>query len=358
MKKILFALGLCLALAFLYLSLAPIPIEPVAWHAPENPGYVDEYAVNDELGEYALGSIDLGEYSGPEDIVMGPDGWLYVSVHEGKILQINPETAEIKVFVKDLGRPLGLHFDANGNLIVADAYLGVLRFSPEGVKEVLVDQVDSRPLVYANNLAISKAGLIYFSEASYKFGAKQYGGSYPASLLDLMEHCACGSVWVYDPSNRSLANLVKGLHFANGIALSNDETSLYINETGGYKTYKFDLATKQLSDHAGAYPGFPDNLSRGLKGKYWLGLVSPRNKMLDAVSDKPFFRAMIQRMPASIRPKATYYSHIVAFNDAGEIVANLQSPAGFYPTNTGVLETPERLYIASLTADIIAYVDL
>ena len=121
---------------------------------------------------------------------MGPDGWLYVSVHEGKLLKVNPETSEIKVFAQELGRPLGLHFDANGHLIVADAYLGVLRFSSEGVKEVLVDQVDNRPLVYANNLAISAEGLIYFSEASFKFGAKQYGGSFPASLLDLMEHCS------------------------------------------------------------------------------------------------------------------------------------------------------------------------
>lgn len=43
-------------------------------------------------------------------------------------------------------------------------------------------------LRFADDVDVAADGKIYFSDASTKFGAKDSGGNYEASLLDLMEH--------------------------------------------------------------------------------------------------------------------------------------------------------------------------
>lgn len=97
-------------------------------------------------------------------------------------------------------------------------------------------------------------------------------------------------------------------------------------------------------------PGFPDNLSTGQEGRFWLALVSPRNGLLDALSDEPFLRRMVHRLPAFLRPQAVAYGHVLAFDGAGRVVANLQDPDGSYRLATGATEADEHIYLGSLVA--------
>jgi len=357
-KKISATLLLLLILLVAYLLFYPVPVDPKPWQAAKNPGYSGDYASNDILSQLEI--IDIGKDTGPEDIAMDEHGNIYVSTHEGNILRINPKNLNIELFASIGGRPLGLAFDHASNLIVADAYDGLMKIDPNGKKSQLLSEVDGVPLEYSNNLDIASDGTIYFSDASSKFGAKANGGSYPASLLDLMEHGGHGRVFSFNPETGKVTTLVSGLTFANGIALAHDESALYINETGEYRIHKHWLKgtkkgqTEVLID---ALPSFPDNMTRGQDGRYWVGLVSPRSPLVDKLSDKPFVRKIIQRMPAFIRPKATHYSHVIAFDDNGNIVANLQDPSGAYPTNTSVLETDKYIYIGSLTAKDFARLD-
>ena len=92
------------------------------------------------------------------------------------------------------GRALGIEADADGTFIVANAYLGLQRVAVDGRVEILLDEIDGQPLVYANDLAIATDGTVYFSEASTKFGAEASGGTYEGSLLDIMEHGGHGRV--------------------------------------------------------------------------------------------------------------------------------------------------------------------
>ncbi|WP_062270786.1 SMP-30/gluconolactonase/LRE family protein [Endozoicomonas arenosclerae] len=340
-----------------YLLLYPVTIDPVAWQAPDNPGYTGDYQVNSKLS--ALEHLDISPYTGPEDLIMDRQGQLYISVHEGKVLRMKPGKEQPEVFVDNLGRPLGLALDQNENLIIADAYQGLIKVTPKGEVSSLLSQVEGTPLVYANNLDIDRQGLIYFTEASSKFGAEENGGSYPASLLDLMEHGGHGRLFQFNPDTGEVATLMSGLNFANGVALAHDEQSVFVNETGGYRVLRYwlDGPDKGQSEvMVSELPAFPDNLNRGLNGQYWVGLVSPRNKLLDAVSDRPFIRKMVQRLPASLRPKATFYTHVIAFDDQGLITQNLQDPEGVYPTATSVFESEDTLYIGSLTAETLAWI--
>ena len=69
-------------------------------------------------------------------------------------------------FAQTEGRPLGLKFDLQGNLIVADAYEGLLSIDTTGEITILSTECDSLPFLLTDDLDISSDGIIYFSDAS------------------------------------------------------------------------------------------------------------------------------------------------------------------------------------------------
>jgi hypothetical protein len=76
--------------------------------------------------------------------------------------------------------------------------------------------------------------------------------------------------------------------------------------------------------------------------------------LVDNLSEKPFLRKVIQRMPKFMRPEATAYGHIIAIDENGKVLKNLQNPKTGYPQNTSVTETKEFLYIGSLISPVVA----
>lgn len=356
MRTFLKLAGWLLAVILLYLLLWPVPIDPVAWEAPEDLGYVDPYARN-ELLEAARG-IDLGEFEGPEDATLGADGRVYVTTEGGHILRI--DDGGVSELVTVAGRPLGIETDGDGSLVIANSYVGLQRVSASGEVVTLLDEVDGQPLVYANSLAIGPRGKIYFSQSSSKFGAEQYQGTFEASLLDIMEHGGHGRVYEFDPATGAVRTVLSDLHYANGVATSADGAFLLVNETASYRVLKHWLSgprageTEVLLDNL---PGFPDNLKSGLNGRFWLGFAAPRNDLLDALSGWPFLRKVVQRLPAFMRPNAIPASHVIAFNGDGEILMNMHDPAARFPTLTGVLETRRFLYLTTLFGNQLPVID-
>lgn len=359
-----------------YLSLAPVPVEPVAWSAPQDAGYAGPHAVNTRLA--GLRQISLGQESGPEHIALGPDGMLYAAVAGGKILRMRTDGSAREVWAETGGRVLGFDFDAQGRLIAADAVRGLLAIAPgpERTVQVLADKVtvdgNDDPIRYADGVVVARDGKIYLTDASRRFAPGRWGGTFNASVLDLLEHGTTGRVLMHDPASGKTETVMDGLSFANGIALSADEGSLFVAETGQYRVWKVDVKARRLNAGEAAkagpagmpqarvllsnLPGFPDNLMRGLDGRIWLGFAKPRSKAIDAMAGKPFLRKVTMRLPKSLWPIPPAYGHVVAFNEAGDIVADLQDPSGTYPETTSVTETAERLYIQSLHAPVLGWV--
>ncbi len=357
MKAALAAIGSLLAVALLYLLLWPIPIDPVAWDAPISNGLVDPFGPDDRLRHTR--SIDLGEFQGPEDLTSGHNGLLYATSTDGLILQIDND-GTVSVFADVGGRALGIETDADGSLVVANAYLGLQRVSTDGSVATLLSAVNGRPLLYTDDLAVAADGTIYFSEASTKFGARQSGGTYEGSLLDIMEHGGHGQIIAFNPTSGDATVIIDKLNFANGIAISDDQSFLLVSDLGSYRILKHWLLgpdadkTEVLLDNL---PAFADNINNGLNGRFWIGMISPRNELLDKLSDNPLLRKMVQRLPAILRPKAERYSHVIAINGKGEVLMNLQDPAARYPSLTGVLETDDALYLTTLFGNKLPWLD-
>ena len=362
MKKRLLVIGLLLLGAIAYLTLWPVPIAPVSWQAPVAPGYQGAHAVNNRLANLKM--ISLGDEEGPEHIVLAKDGKLYTTVLSGNILRMNPDGSAREVFVNTGGRVLGFDFDAAGNLIAADSIKGLLSISPEKQITVLTDTVDTDPIRYADGVVVAPNGMIYLTDASTRFAPAAWGGTFESSVLDILEQSSTGRVLEYDPLTRATRLVAKGLSFANGVALSQDAQSLFVNETGKYRVWKISVKADRLDISQASplasvlldnLPGYPDNLMRGLDGKIWLGLAKPRNPVIDRMSTQPLLRKMTLRLPRALWPIPKAYGHVVAFTEDGKIVADLQDPSGAYPETTAVTETADRLYVQSLHAKALGW---
>lgn len=376
MRRPLAVAGLALAALLVYLASWPVPVAPVAWKATPSPGYVGVHAPNTRLA--GLRRIELGGEQGPEHIAIGPDGMLYAAVAGGEVLRMKPDGAERSVFAKTGGRVLGFDFDAAGRMIAADAMRGLLAIDREGAVRVLVDEVDGEPLRYADAVVVAPDGSIYFTDASRRFSPRDWGGTFEASVLDILENSATGRVLVYDPASGAVQRVAGGLSFPNGIVLTQDGKSLLVVETGRYRVWRIAAAARNLDLSrpadttvrprwpAGTPPpqaavllagltGYPDNLVRGLEGRIWMGFTKPRSAVIDALAPYPALRKVTLRLPRAMWPVPKAYGHVIAFTEDGRIVADLQDPSGAYPETTAVTETADRLYVQSLHADSIGW---
>jgi len=302
--------------------------------------------------------MPLGGEEGPEHVVVRGSE-LFVAVASGKILRMAPDGTAREVYADTGGRVLGFDFDSAGNLIAADAMKGLLSIGPDRKVTVLADQVGGDPIRYADAVVVAANGKIYFTDASTRFAPAKWGGTFEASILDIIEQSSTGRVLEYDPARKATRVVARGLSFANGVALSRNEQTLFVNETGKYRVWKIAVTADNIDVSTGSpqasvlfdnLPGYPDNLMRGLDGRVWLGFAKPRNPTVDGMAEKPFLRKLTLRLPRALWPVPKSYGHVMAFDEDGKVVAVLQDPSGAYPETTGVTETVERLYVQSLHA--------
>lgn len=336
--------ALCLA----YLLLWPVPIEPTAWNPPTAPALTGEYAVNQVLA--SLERLGEGVGPKPEDIALDGERRIYGGFEDGRIMRWDRDAQNPTLFADTGGRPLGLHFDADGNLIVADSYKGLLSVSPNGTITVLSTEHGGVPYLFADDVDVAADGTIYFSDASHKFGQTEF-------MEDLIEHGANGRLLAYHPERGETELLLDGLYFANGIAVDPAQQFVLVNETGSYLVRKYWIAGPREGEHEviiDNMPGFPDGISAGTNGIFWVALASPRNALMDKLGPKPFLRKVVMRLPGFLRPKPVQYSFVVGIDEDGSIVHNLQDPEGAYAPITSVQEEDGMLYFGSIIESAFA----
>ena len=342
MRKILL---LMLAVIAGYLFFWPVPIAPVAWQAPPAPALEGPYERNDRLNRFR--SLGQNQGSGPEDVAIDDRGRLYVGYEDGRVVRFRPDGNVPELLADTGGRPLGLDFAPDGHLIVADGYRGLLSIDEGGAVTVLSRSAGGVPFGFTDDVDVARDGRIYFSDASSKFGPAMKARD------DIMEHGGHGRLLRYDPASGATEVLLDGLQFANGVALSRDEDFVLVNETGSYRITRYWLKGAKAGTHDLFFdnlPGFPDGISANGHGTFWLALYSPRNALLDAMSDKPLLRKMAFRLPELLQPRPAHHAFVLGLDENAAVIHNLQGtgPGAFAPI-TSAEQHGDILYLGSLT---------
>lgn len=361
-RNILAFLVALIAAILFYLFFAPVSIAPAAWTPPVAPTLTGPYQQNSRLAP--VQRLSLGQGHSPEDVAIDADGRIYGGLEDGRIVQLQPDGTQPRVFANTHGRPLGLVFDRDGNLLVADALKGLLLIDKAGEVKLLAAEADGAKFGCLNDLDVAADGTIYFTEASNKFPMSEH-------VSDLLEHQPNGRLLAWDPKTQKARTLVPGMYFANGVAVSPDQSFVLVAETGMYRVQRYWLTGPkqgQADIFIDNLPGFPDGISTAREykssvgsdnssasgAKFWLSLVTPRQSLFDRLLPHPFLRKVVFRLPKSLQPAPQHYSFVLALDGQGHVIDNLQNGApDCYSQIANTVEHNGALYFGSIGEDTI-----
>jgi sugar lactone lactonase YvrE len=312
---------------------------------PEAPELVGVYMPNNALADVAR--IEVGR--GPESVAIDDAGKVFCGLEDGTIVRVSICDGSVESIVDLAGRPLGMAFDAAGNLIVCDLYGRLVAISPDRALREIVKDADGEPLGLVNDLDIAADGTIYVSESSTQT---------TDTLLDLLEHRPHGRLLAVSPETGAIDVLLDGLYYANGVALSPDGSFVLVVETTEYRVRRLWLAgarrgeTEVFIDNL---PGFPDGISCDDDGTFWLALMNPRNRFVDWMLERPWVRRIVARLPLGLfADAAPRYGFVLGLDADGNVVHNLQDPTGeHFAGISSVLRHGDHLYLGSLLEDAV-----
>jgi sugar lactone lactonase YvrE len=347
-KRVGLGVAVILVAAVAYLLLAPVPINPGAWTPPAAPTLTGQYQQNTRLAP--VQRLPLGDGHKPEDVAVDADGKIYAGFEDGRIIVLQPDGTQPRVFANTGGRPLGLVFDRADNLIVADAIKGLLSVNKSGAVRVLAVEADGVKFGCLNDLDVGADGTIYFTEASNKFPMSQFAN-------DLLEHQPNGRLLALDPETQKPRTLLRDIYFANGVAVSPDQSFVLVAETGKYRVRRVWLKEPKLGQDdifIDNLPGFPDGISSNGRDRFWLALPTPRLPIVDRMLPHPFLRKIVARLPKFLQPAPQRYSFVLGLDQNGRVIENLQNgSADCYAEIANVLEHNGALYFGSIGEDTV-----
>ena len=179
-----------MALLLGYLLLWPVPFDPVAGPPrAANPAGSGIFVKNKKLAAADM----LATGTGPEAVAFDAQGRLYSGLTNGDIIRFDAN-GEKQVLANTGGRPLGLKFDAAGNLVIADAKKGLIAMALNGEIATLATHHNGVRMKFVDDLAIASDGKIYFSDASALF---EYGHD----ILEVFAFRPSGRLMAFDPES-------------------------------------------------------------------------------------------------------------------------------------------------------------
>lgn len=288
---------------------------------------------------------------GAEDVLVGADGAVYTGTEDGAIWRIRDAGARLERVADTGGRPLGLEWLPDGRMLVCDARRGLLALdTATGTTEILTELVHGRRMAFCNNAAVAADGTIWFTDSSRIYGIDQW-------KADMVENTTSGRLLRRDPDG-TVTVVLDGLRFANGVALSADESFVAVAETAGRTVVRHWLTGDRAGqrDHLVAdLPGYPDNIARGSDGLVWVTIASPKDPVVEGLMRGPMpLRRAAWRLPAPLQPKPKRTARVMAFDEAGRTVHDRSFDASSFHMATGVREHDGRVWMGSLVEPAVA----
>jgi gluconolactonase len=188
----------------------------------------------------------LGGYDGLDDPIGLMDGSLVFSEPNTRRLhRLNTTTNQAAVLVANSNESHGVTQDSRGRLISAQAWDGSTRIGviyPPGSEMVLADNFEGKPFSRPNDLIVTKGGGIYFTDPGLTVQqaeelVKRRGAPIGPRLPP--------AVYYLPPSGRPV-KIEDRLIRPNGIQLSRDEKTLYVDDSNGADVIAWDIQPNGL----------------------------------------------------------------------------------------------------------------
>ena len=268
-----------------------------------------------------LQQIAVGNVNGPEAIAFDDNGLMYTANEDGRIIVLNSDGSNPQDFAQTGGRPLGLKFDSNGNLIVADAFQGLLSIDTAGQISVLTTGYGGLPFLLTDDLDIGSDGTIYFSDASSVNNLNNLNNDWGQ---------ANGRLLSYNPNTDVTNLLLDNLYFANGVALSPDESYLLVNESAVNHIRRYWLTgpnagQTEVFSNVSQFQGLPDNITHNGESLFWV---------------------------------ATFFGPVIALDSSGQILYQLNFDSNLFTENTSAIQYNDTLYLGTLHDSIIGKIPI
>jgi sugar lactone lactonase YvrE len=253
------------------------------------------------------------------------------------------------------GRPLGIELLPDGRLLVADARLGLLAMETRtGAVETLVDSFNGRKLLFCDNAAVAANGDIWFSDSSTRYTIDHW-------RHDFTELTRTGRLFCRR-ADGTVEKRLDGLAFANGVALAADDSFVAVAETAARTVVRLWLSGERAGERellCAELPGYPDNIALGSDGLIWVTIASPRSPVVELVHRSPLaLRRMATRIPERLQPQPQRTVRVMAFEDSGRCVHDVQGDASGFHMATGVREHDGKLWLGSLHEPAVAVIEL
>jgi len=268
-----------------------------------------------------LQQIAVGNVNGPEAIAFDDNDLMYTANEDGRIIVLNSDGSNPHDFAQTGGRPLGLKFDSNGNLIVADAFQGLLSIDTAGQISMLTSGYGGLPFMLTDDLDIGSDGIIYFSDASSVNNLNNLNNDWGQ---------ANGRLLSYNPNTDVTNLLLDNLYFANGVALSPDESYLLVNESAVNHIRRYWLTgpnagQTEVFSNVSQFQGLPDNITHNGESLFWV---------------------------------ATFFGPVIALDNNGQILYQLNFDSNLFTENTSAIEYNDTLYLGTLHDSIIGKIPI
>ena len=173
-------------------------------------------------------------FQGTEGPIGMADGTLiFTETQANRITRIAAD-GTTSTFLENTNGSNGLAFDAKGRLISVQTTPGQTKIGviyPKGAEAVLADNFDGKSFGRPNDLVVSTRGGIYFTEP----GPNATPGAPPPATPPLPP-----AVYFIPPGGKAM-KVADGIERPNGIMLSRDEQTLYVNNTNGEYLLAFEV---------------------------------------------------------------------------------------------------------------------
>ena len=154
-------------------------------------------------------------------------GLIFTESQANRVVRLGDD-GQVTTFVGELYGPLGMTLNRQGRLIslqTRTGYTGPRVIWPAGSERVIADGFDGKPFGRPNDIVSDRNGGVYFSDLGPR-------PTPPGALSPAV---------YYVPPGGAPIRVADDIARPNGVMLSRDEQTLYVNDTGGIHVHAFDV---------------------------------------------------------------------------------------------------------------------